>query len=255
MSNDSPQQRGPNTPTRTIEQGYRQCVEARVAFIESAPQADEKTRNALWGRLQRAVLTYFEVMHYQLEEKDAVEKWWAEKPMWKTGVQTALALFCIDEECDYRVWSQEVKGRDGLHHGAFCPTEGCENYLVEKEAQVLNEDGEPTYEWARGLQQLEGWYYRPTSSAQTKAGYLGTRTVEKRSHDRLPVEVLFRAARYLDEAADELELLADVDDAVPETELTKDTIESFAERVNALREQAEEGFDKGAPAKGVNRGN
>lgn len=234
---DESQRQG--VPSRTIEEAYYEAVEARRQYIDYADDGDERLEHALHHQLHKAVIKYFEVLHHQLETKQKVREYWETKPLYQTGWQTNTALFCSQKEaCGFTIWADHEQA-DRLHPGATCPRCG-EGFLDDDEAYVTDEAGEPEPEYARGLLHLEDWYYRPTTDQSTRHGYLGVRTVTERSQQLLPVSVLFRAARYLDEAADELELLVEVNDDVPEAELTIDTMERFQERLGELVNAAEE---------------
>jgi hypothetical protein len=75
---------------------------------------------------------------------------------------------------------------------------------------VTDDDGAVIYNWRTGLKHLEDWYERTTTRTEEVTGFCGSRTVTEEEPQLLPVKALFRIARYLDTAADQFGILADL---------------------------------------------
>jgi len=178
---------------RLILEQHEECLQARKEFL-SAVGSDigDDVQQILQIKLEGAVKSYYEALYYNLANNDAVEEYWEETTLWT---------------------DQQPK-----------TTEDGEFILDSETNQVVYEQVE-----VQGLKQLQNMFGRTEMVQREISDNFGTRTVSEEQHKPLPVEVLFRVARTLDEAADELGLLTTTDEKTHRSEITDDMIEEVQE--------------------------
>ena len=237
--------RGPQSSAeRAIDAGYQQALEARQQYISFASAVDDNTRRRLHRNLQTAVLNYFESIRYDLATASGGElnKYWNDVEMWPTGYETAPALVCVGgsaDGCGFTAWTE---AEYDLHAGATCPQ--CERsdrveaagFLDEREGYVPDGEGGLKRTYARGLKVLDEWYNRTQTATRERNTLLGKRTETSRSMKLLPVPILMKTARYLDEAASALGVLADTEDSHQTTVIGRDDMEAYVEKLQEFLE-------------------
>lgn len=205
--------------TTAIHRAYRECLAARNQWAGVNGRVyDDEVREELHADLNQAVMGWFEALYPYLSSQDGVSEYWEDVELWRVGVKQTKALVC--QKCETR---HDPETAD--------PNLGCKNCgagLGWVALPARNDDGDVEYEYATGLETLTEWTDKTEVVTEKKGRYRPT-TVQKVKPLRLPPEALIRAARLLDQAAEELGLLATVTAATPRTELTDDMIEGVEE--------------------------
>lgn len=75
-----------------------------------------------------------------------------------------------------------------------------------------------------GLKELDPWFFKATTTTREVRTAHGIYEVDQEQPQLLSVEVLFRACRHLDTAANKLDLLAEVPDDITGEEVTDDEV-------------------------------
>lgn len=188
MSKANPDE-GLGSAARRILKEYENCLDARMEYLSTADSGvDDAIIDILHRRLNAAVKQYYEVLYYELSTKDSVEEYWENKTLWT----------------DTRPKTDE--------NGNMLLDNETNQLVIEK------------YE-VQGLKQLEDMFDRTELVQKEVSDVFGTRNVTEKKHKPLPVPVLFRVARLLDQAADDLGLLAEIKSSVHRTKITDDLIE------------------------------
>lgn len=208
MASDSDGSGGLRTPDHEVVDAWRECLNARKAFVRARSQSGDGTvRSALHSTLHAAVLDYFETLQWALRDREvsgegpdgeSFDDMWTDAPLYKTNPKTTRVAVC--QACG------TVAEADAAGSECSCG----EGDLAETRLPVTDETGETVWHWQEGLQHLEEWYERTTTTTEEVTGFCGKRTVTKEEPLLLPVDALFRIARYLDTAADEFGILADL---------------------------------------------
>jgi len=201
-------------PRTNVRRSYERCLAARKQWRSiRGKTANEAIRDEAHGDLHEATMAWFETLvPYISQRPGEVRQLWESAPLYPLEPATAEALVCPGCEAGWY--------RDGDHDLELphqCPV--CEEYPLEPdEAVARNESGDVLYDWASGLKRLASW------SDETKTKTVGgdkwrNETEEVEVPKRLDPDILLRAARYLDLAAEECGLLEDTDRALPTGEL------------------------------------
>lgn len=191
MSDDDPNWR--NIPTTTIHHAYEQCLQARRDYIRGVhvSGADDATIDAMHQDLHGKVMTYYESLRPFLAKSANVSDYWEDKKLWETTQPKR------DEQ------------------GELMQTDGGQ--LAYERVDVC------------GLQTLEDWFGRTQPVTTTVDGFMGERVIQTVEPERLSVTALFRVARYLDEVADELDLLAPTPQEIDGEEVTDEDLQEMYE--------------------------
>jgi hypothetical protein len=178
---------------RLILEQHEKCMQARQEYLSAiGSNVGDDVKQLLHQRLEAAVKSYYEALFYNLANNSAVEEYWEETTLWS-------------EE-------QPAQTEDG-------------KYVVDKETgAVVYEEVE-----IEGLKKLKDMFGQTEVVQKEISDNFGTRTVSEEQHKPLPVKVLFRVARTLDEVADELGLLTTTDEKTHRSEITDDMIEEVDE--------------------------
>lgn len=160
----------------------------------------------LHSNLHSATMTWFESLYPHMADRPGeVGDYWHEAPLWPDTIATETIPTCPDCELGFEGEQYEI--------GDVC-VECGESQLVPGNIPKKNEEGQPIYEWVVGLKSLEEWFRKTEQSTRTEGTFRPqTKTVEM--PHRLKPEHLFRIARYLDKAAEQMGILADTDEALP----------------------------------------
>jgi hypothetical protein len=193
-------------PTRTVHDAYRQCLQARQAYNDQRGRGARQ--EALHRRLHNAVYVYFEALRPVLVGGDAVDDYWEGSEDHHLWAKPALRVDTGDGE--ELVTEEQLARLDG-----------------ELTAQV-KQRGEQTTVY-EGLAAIDGEFNRVQRAREEYADATGRHATTTQRAEPLPVEVLLAAARLLDGAAQELDLLYSVSESTPRTEITDEMIEEVEE--------------------------
>jgi hypothetical protein len=172
MSTDS------TTPDRAhqlILEQYESCLTARKEWLSvSEGDVGDDVIQMLHKRLNSAVQAYYEALWPYLTNEDAVKEYREEATLWTE--------------------KQPKRNENG-------------KIVVDKQTES------PVYEQVevQGLKNIANMFNRTETVQREIKDNFGERTVTETVTKPLPVDVLLKAARLLDQAADDLGLLATVD--------------------------------------------
>lgn len=225
-------------PTRALQDCYLNSLQARHSYLNvvTGGASDAQTREAAHAELHSTTMQWFEALQPYLEEYDDLEHFWAEVELWPTDYETKPVAFC--HKCESG-WEET----DDTQPGFTCP--GCGDGVLQRE-EVLetNKSGDPQYTYATGLKTLNQYEGRTRTVTETVNMTCRQRTVERTVPVRLKPKRLLRACHELDKAGDRLDLLADVAKNIPKTEITKETIDAFKDRIQQVVKEAKEGIEE-----------
>lgn len=198
-------------PATAVEKAYIRSLQARQNYIEvGSVVADDGTLDDLHAELHASTMGWYEALYPHMHERPGeVGDYWHEAPLWPTERATESAPYC--PSCELVFQTEAVSVDD------IC-VECGDTYLVERPVPATDDDGRDLYEWTVGLKSLESWY-RETETTTERSGTFRPKTKTVEIPHRLRPEVLFRIARYLDKAAEEMDLLANTSEALPLGEL------------------------------------
>lgn len=206
-------------PRTNARRAYERCLSARQQWRATrAKTVNEQVRDEAHGDLQEAVLVWFETLvPYISERPGEVKQLWENAPLYPIRQATVRCLACPDgDNCGFMI--ERERDDHELAPGDICP-ECDQGYPLEPDQLVqLTENGEEMYEWACGLKRLSSWS-SATEKTTIESSQWETGSREVEVPKRLDPDVLLRAARFLDLAAEECGLLEDTDDAIPTGEL------------------------------------
>jgi len=215
-------------PKRALQQAYLECFQARLDWVElNANGANEDILERAHAQLHAKTFSWYEALQPYLEEFDALDYFWNEVDLLQRP-KTFYAWRC-DTCGDGALLESNKYGENG----DICLDCG-KGQVTLHEFYEKDDDGEQVYETIlKGLQSVDGWQ-QEYDVVEERQGKANPKTVRHRVPRRLKPELLQRIARELDKAADRIDLIADVKKDVPKTEITKDTIEGFRERVQEV---------------------
>lgn len=233
-------------PTRLIHESYVEMMQAITTYYRADQEGTGQHIEQAHARVQQRVLGFFEVLRPYLRTKNSVEDYWAgEIPDYDDDTGTAIlasqtrnvpvSTEYLDQAAD-REWQEmpmdwleeqvranhpELNGNsriEAVHHE---PDQGT-LLLKVRQYQV-------------GLKQLDGKFHMQQTQVQRGSGYMRHESSETTVKKKLPIKKLFNAAHALEEAAESLGMLSNVDDTVPQTEITQEMIDDVEEwRQNKL---------------------
>lgn len=205
------QTRRETEPRTNVRRAYERCLAARQQWRSvRGKTADAGVREEAHGDLHEAVMSWFETLvPYISERPGEVKQLWESAPLYPLEPETVNVLACGADACGFAV----ERGEDShdLTPGDACPE--CAIPVEPAEMVRTTADGDRLYEWACGLKRLASWSSATeTRTVEGDRWSTGSETVEVPK--RLDPDVLLRAARYLDLAAEECGLLEDTDRAL-----------------------------------------
>lgn len=210
----------PGPPAKTsLRRSYERCLEARRQWISVRGRtSDDEVREAAHADLHETTLSWFEALvPYISERPGEVKQLWESAPLWpeEPATQTIDALLCPSDECG-AVYERREGG--GLEIAEECPACGERLHAGDAEVTVTTDEGRTMWEWACGLKRLASWT-NETETVERTGGKWSTEREVVEVPKRLDPDVLLRAARFLDLAAEECGLLEETDRALPTAEL------------------------------------
>lgn len=231
---------GASRPRRAVEEVYVSCLDARNLWVREASAGfPSHSQEELHALLHAEVMNWYETLAPFLEDRDQVDHYWERVRLWPVDYQYAEVLYC--PACT-NIWDDStLEPGDGcpecgLDELEAVPTSEFDDEIVPTRVVVDQETGEPKMVWKRGLESLQDYRTRSTTVTET-VGTFRKRTVTRTQPDRLDPDVLLRVARMLDQAADKLGLVADVEVDVPTTEVDKETLDEARDQIEQLVEQ------------------
>lgn len=228
---------GASRPRRAIEEIYVSCLDARNLWIREASSGfPNYRRDQLHGLLHAEVMNWYEALAAFLEDREQVERFWTETPLWPVDYVYVDVLWC--PACT-NVWDDAT-----LAAGDGCPncgrrdlkpkpTNELNDDIVETRIKLDEETREPEFVWVRGLESLREYRTRTTTETKT-VGTFRKRTITTQQPERLQPDILLRVGRLLDQAADRLNLIANVEVSVPTTTVDEDTLDEAREQIQQL---------------------
>lgn len=198
-------------PRTNLRRAYENCLAARRQWRSvRAKTADEAVREEAHGDLHEAVMSWFEALvPYISERPGEVKQLWESAPLYSMRPQTVKILQCGSDACGFA--TERDSGEHDLNAGDQCPA--CGIPVEPGESQATDDSGRPLYEWACGLKRLASWSSATETQRVTGGQWSSEETIIE-VPKRLDPDVLLRAARYLDLAAEECGLLEDTDRAL-----------------------------------------
>jgi len=172
-----------NIPVQKIHQAYQHALQARREFVNVRP-AGAAARSAAQHDLHTAVGDYYETLRSVVQASGQGMDFW-------------------EGSKHHHLWVEEY---------AVVPTSSGKRLLSEIPDEDLDDEmldqvtTQPEYV---GLEALEDEWARVNHQSKSFNDATGSHTSTVDSADPLPVDVLFRAARLLDELATELGFLAE----------------------------------------------
>lgn len=201
-------------PRTNVRRAYERCLSARQQWRAiRAKTVDEAVRDEAHGDLHEAVMGWFETLvPYISERPGEVKQLWENAPLYPKERATVAGLVCNNEAEQCGFMAERDSDQHNLSPGSQCPA--CGIPLEPEEIIEADENGEALYNWAVGLKRLASWSSATEkTTVESSMWEVGARTAEVPK--RLDPDVLLRAARFLDLAAEECGLLEDTDDALP----------------------------------------
>jgi len=202
-------------PRTNVRRSYERCLAARQQWKSiRAKTASEAVRDEAHGDLHEAVMAWFETLvPYISERPGEVKQLWESAPLYPLKPATEAVLQCSGCGAGWYA-ADDDHDLEGGHPCPSCMADELEaDEIIER-----NDDGDALYDWACGLKRLASWSDEAeTKEVQGSQWTSGTQTIEV--PNRINPEVLLRAARYLDLAAEECGLLEDTDRALATGEL------------------------------------
>jgi hypothetical protein len=221
-------------PEAALQTAYLNSLDARKRWIEAAAAGVQTSqREQLHAELHAKTLAWWDALRPFLEDRDDMERFWDRVELWPVGVKSRRILYC--DACDTGFDPDEslLEVEDG------CPK--CGQTKVEETAiPQRDENGQVIYEHQRGLKSLEEWIDK-TVVVEREVGTFRKKTVTEEQPQRLKPELLLRVGWLLDQAAEKLDLIADVKKEVPVTEVDQDTIDEFRDRIKEVMGEVDEG--------------
>lgn len=215
------QEREGAQPRTSVRRSYERCLATRQQWRSVRAKTVSRTvRDEAHGDLHEAVMAWFETLvPYISGRPGEVKQLWENAPLYPLEPKGVDGLACQNDACGFLMDFDDATDEDGeLQYdvGGECPY--CGDEIVATELLRTTEDGQVLYEWACGLKRLASWSSATeTVVVESDEWDTGQDTVEVPR--RLDPDVLLRAARYLDVAAEECGLLEDTDRALPTGEL------------------------------------
>lgn len=191
-----------------IREAYHRCLEARREYRRAIGSEWEAVAHE---RLHEAVFDLYEVLRPLISSKNATKEFWEEIELWPRSRQYVEASVC--PECN------AVADLEFAENGALCPE--CETAVMETAdvPAVDEESGEPLYVWECGLSTLDNLRTRTREVPIEYNDALGAYESVRLEKVLLDPQKLVVVADVLDEALAELDMLADVEDVLPEDTL------------------------------------
>jgi len=200
---------GSTSVRRSVVDAYRQSLQSRsiwAGFASSLRNSGTShERDDAHAILHAATMYYFEATQPYLGSAPSgsqARDFWERAPLWPVEQVTQPGVECPS---GHQYTEAEAAGQ-------ACPE--CGETLQAASVPV---EGSP-HRWMCGLRNLQS-FVDETVEVEVESGKWRTGTETKQVSQRLDPDVLLRCSRYIDEAASDLGLLADVDEERPRAEV------------------------------------
>jgi hypothetical protein len=203
-------------PRTNVRQAYERCLATRQQWRSvRAKTVDPEVRDEAHGDLHEAVMAWFETLvPYISERPGEVKQLWESAPLYPEEPKLVDALGCGNDDCGFVV--ETDRDDHELNPGSKCPY--CQTPIEPGQVVDVDDDDNELYHWACGLKRLASWSSATTTETVSSGKWsTGEKTIERPK--RLDPDILLRAARYLDLAAEECGLLESTDRALATGEL------------------------------------
>jgi len=182
----------------------RERYEVLVSVYEQYRRASGTEWDAtVHEELHNAVFDLYGVLRPYLKKANATQELWEDAELWPTGRKWIPAGEC--PECEH-VTDYALVG-----NGDLCPE--CGAAVVEAcEVPAVDEQGEPVYEWKRGLRTLDELRNRTQTVAYEYEDALGSYEGQRTEKVLLEPLHLARLVNLLQEAMEELDMLDEYED-------------------------------------------
>lgn len=207
MSSDQKSRRGAQrSATQKVVEAYQRCLEAREQYIAAmSASADSGLKGRMHRQLHQTVLMYFEALNPHLKSRDirvtdaerdeVYRNAWEEARLWSTTWKDAVD----------RQTYENLKERDDVD---------IKNAMEWPEIGIVV----VAEETVSGLKRLEGLFEKSRSKQTEIENMYGSFQRETTRPQLIDVAALFRIARYLDQAAKELNFLGETPEPIADAE-------------------------------------
>jgi len=202
-----------DTSISTIRQEYRASLEVRSKFRE---RLGDPSQSLIHEQLHEVTLRYYDALRPLLKSANATDDLWEERELWPIGPELTKVAKCPDCGAEYSAGDA----------GKICSqcSDGDTGPVLEgQDVQAIDENGQPKYQYARGLQTLDQLRLGTNEYSETYTDALGTHTRRQVQKQLIDPPKLFQLLDLLDEAMEALDLLEEYDD-----DLEVDKLEAVA---------------------------
>lgn len=226
----------PGIPTRVIHESYVEMLNGMRQYYRAEQQGSQNHMQRAHADLQHKVLSFFEVLRPYLKSKNAVEEYWQGKPPDYSGNDGVAVLDSqthrvpVDTDKLDKDWKN--RSMEWLHEQAVNSQPMLNGNAKIEDLYHDSDSGTlllQVNQYQTGLSQLDGKYNLTATKVNRGSSYMRSHSSTETQKRKLPVDKLFAAAHALEEAADRLGKLAEIDEAVPRTEITKEMIDEVEE--------------------------
>jgi len=210
-------QQSDRQPRTSLRNAYENCVHARRQWMSVRGRTtDDGVREEAHGDLHEAVMSWFEILQpYIANRSGEVKQLWENAPLWPARPATKSVLACENDHA----FDPSADDAIVVEPGDACTA--CGNPVEHVTVHRRDSDGRELYEWACGLKRLADWTGRTVEiEIEGNEWEVGSETVER--IQRLNPEVLLRAARHLDDAAEKCGLLEETEKELPVGEVVSE---------------------------------
>jgi len=204
--------------TSEIRAAYRDSLQARRDYRRAVGGPYERMAHEA---LHEAVLDFYDVLRPMIKSSTATEELWSEVKLWPVARRTTEVAWC--RECDAEL---DVDDVGELCFECRAADDRGAPVLEAQEVAAFTSDGEPAYRWARGLQTLDNLRIETEVVTEQYTDALGKHERTREVKQLTDAEKLLTLLDHLDEAVQELGLLAEVDDDLPQDSLGEDKHEA-----------------------------
>lgn len=218
-----------NLTAREVRESYNAALRARREYRRAVGGPMDQMAHE---RLHESTLDYYETVRPLIKSSNVTDEHWSKRELWPVApITTAIAV------CPHCRSEGDVE-----YAGELCPR--CQDLadgapvLEKTEVQAVDEEGNPRYHYAEGLQTLDDLRLGVTTKTDEWTDALGKHERTSVEKNLLDPRKLLTVLDVLDEAMGELNLLAEIDDDAVETSLDQTHLEAFRDRLEELHSEA-----------------
>lgn len=223
-------------PMRVVHESYVEMLNAMRRYYRADQEGSKQTRKRAQSNLQHKILSFYEVLRPYLKKKSGGKKYWeGEIPDYDDDSGTAVLRTQTkrvpipteklpDEWQDKKMsWLEEqIKNVDPSLNGNS--RIGDIHHEEEQGVLLLL-----VKQYQAGLKHLEDKYDMTVKRIERGSEYLRHHKNTRSDRRSLNIDLLMRAARSLEEAADDMGALAELSMSTPQTEITEEMLEEVEE--------------------------